>query len=296
MAKKGNRLLPNIQNEMFMQSGLKNNALFSLYWNKLTNIAISLIRWENLPDGIDARKIEYYLYMYGKIIFFRDEIAEQYCCLPFISNGGFDNNGYPVRRTAYSPYNNYRYPNLTAENSVIIYDNLMKTTPKIELLNYIQKLYHIDNVIDVNLNAQKTPILLECDEKQKQTLLNMYQQYDGNRPVIMGYKNADLGKKITAITTGAPYLVDKLNEYKQNVYNEFLTSRGVVAITESKKERMIVSEISSMNGGAYAARLSEMGARETGVGEINKKFNLNIDVEFIDYITQTENNGGVENV
>ena len=53
---------------------------------------------------------------------------------------------------------------------------------------FAQKLYNVSRAIDVNINAQKTPLMIVCDEKQKLTMKNVYMQYEGNEPFIFANK------------------------------------------------------------------------------------------------------------
>lgn len=46
------------------------------------------------------------------------------------------------------------------------------------------RLYEAERTADVNIKAQKTPVLLLMDEKQRLTMENIYSQYEGNKPVI----------------------------------------------------------------------------------------------------------------
>ena len=43
--------------------------------------------------------------------------------------------------------------------------------------------------MDVNIQAQKTPILILAEESQRLTMQNAYMQYDGNEPFIFGNKS-----------------------------------------------------------------------------------------------------------
>ena len=46
------------------------------------------------------------------------------------------------------------------------------------------RLYEAERTCDVNIKAQKTPIILKGDESLKLTLKNLFNNYDGNQPVI----------------------------------------------------------------------------------------------------------------
>ena len=80
---------------------------------------------------------------------------------------------------------------------------------------------------EVLIKAQKTPVLILTDEKQRLTMENLYSQYDGNRPIIFGDKNNLDFDKIKSINTEAPFVADKIMEYKKEIWNEALTFLGI---------------------------------------------------------------------
>ena len=133
----------------------------------------------------------------------------------------------------------------------------------------------MDRAIDVNANAQKTPILILCDEKQRLTMLNLYKQYDGNEPVIFGDKNLN-AKGVTVLQTGAPYVADRLYELKTQLWNEALTYLGISSINSQKKERMITDEVTRNLGATIASRYSRLQSRREACKKINAMFGLNI--------------------
>ena len=85
------------------------------------------------------------------------------------------------------------------------------------------RLYEAERASDVNIKAQKTPVLLLVDEKQRLTMENLYSQYDGNKPFIFGDKKQFNSDSIKSIRTDAPFVADKLMEYKKEIWNEALT-------------------------------------------------------------------------
>lgn len=264
----------NTTNELFKVSAAQNNASYLNYLDRLINLALSLFEWHNLPETIDGRFLEIQLLTKGYCLFFNDEIIG-YLALPCMIGGELNVYNIPVRRTAYAS-NGYQNEK-TEKNSVIIYNNMLRTNEYPLLEYYAMRLWNLDRIIDINANAQKTPILISCDEKQRLTLKNLYAKYDGNQPFIFGDKSLTSGI-IQAINTGAPYVADRLYQLRTNIYNEALTFIGVSNISYTKKERMIRDEIQQLNAGTINGRYSRLMARKQACNEINKMFNLNINV------------------
>ena len=275
----------------FEESAITNVTTFDFYVDRLTELAISMFEWKNLPDGVDERFLELTLFTDGQAVFFKDEIAEQYACLQVTTNGRLNKYRVPITRRAYA-VNGYN-KELTIDNSVIIYNNRLRQ-PGIRYTNmYAKRLWDLDRTIDVNAKAQKTPILVQCTEAQRLTLLNLYKDYDGNSPFIFGDKNLDL-TGLKSINTGAPYVADKIYTLKTQIWNEALTYLGISNINIQKKERLITDEVVRNQGGTIASRYSRLKARKQACEEINKMFGLNISVSYSEDFSLIDESGSVE--
>lgn len=265
------------KHDIFDESMVLNNLTYRQYLNRLTELAISMFEWKNLPDTVDERYLELHLFETGCMVYFQDDILGD-LCLDSITNGKLSVYGDPLLRRAYSGYNNYQKL-LSYKDSVIIWNNLLHTNSILDVEMFARRLYNIDRIIDVNANAQKTPVLLQGNEKQRLTLLNLYKEYDGNAPFIFGDKNLDINS-LKAFSTNAPYVCDKLYQLKTQIWNEALTYLGISNINIQKKERLITDEVTRNQGGTIASRYSRLESRRKAVKKINKMFGTNIEVNY----------------
>ena len=260
----------------FWESAYMNNRTYQQYYWHLLGLAISMFEWKNLPDTIDERFLELTLFSDGKALFFRDDVIGD-LTLQVALSGPFDVYRIPMNRRAYSA-NGYQ-KQCDNKNSVIIWNNTMHTDSKLDVEMFAKKLYDIDMSIIVNAKAQKTPTLILCDEEEKLTLENIYMQYDGNKPVIFGKKGLN-PNSVSAISTGAPYVADKLFELKTRYWNEALTYLGISNLAINKKERLISEEVSKAMGSTIANRYVRLNTRKQAAKEINRMFGLNIEVDY----------------
>ena len=265
------------KHDIFDESMILNNLTYRQYLNRLTELAISMFEWKNLPDTVDARYLELHLFETGCMVYFKDEIIGD-LCLDCIVNGRLDVYGNPLLRRAYSGYNNYQKL-LKSNNSVIIWNNYLHSNSILDVEMFARRLYNIDRIIDINANAQKTPVLVIGNEKQRLTLLNLYKEYDGNAPFIFGDKNLDINA-LKALSTDAPYVCDKLYQLKTQIWNEALTYLGISNINIQKKERLITDEVTRNQGGTIASRYSRLESRRQAVEKINDMFGTNIKVNY----------------
>lgn len=260
----------------FVESAYMNNRTYLQYYNRLTELALSMFEWKNLPDSIDERFLEMCLYSKGCAVFFEDEELG-YLGLRCIIGGRLNVYQIPIDRTAIAT-NGYQRK-LTEKDSVIIYNNYLHTNSMLDIEMFSKRLYNIDRAIDVNANAQKTPVLIQCDDSQRLTMKNLYKQYEGNEPFIFATKGLDTNA-IKVLQTGAPYVADKLYELKVQIWNEALTYLGIANINTNKKERMVVDEVARNQGGTIASRYSRLESRRQACRKINEMFGLNIWVDY----------------
>lgn len=264
-------------NTLFDDSLAMNNRTYIQYLNRLTELAISMFEWKNLPPTVDPRYIELKLFETGCVVYFQDDVIGD-LCLDCITSGRLDVYGYPVLRRAYSAYNNYQKL-LKPSNSAIIYNNYLRTNSVLDIKMFARRLAVLDRIIDVNANAQKTPVMIRGSEKQRLTMMNLYKEFDGNAPFIFGDKDLDL-KDLTVLKTDAPYVADKIYQLKTQIWNEALTYLGISNININKKERLITDEVTRNQGGTIASRYSRLEARRQGVKRANELFGGNIEVNY----------------
>lgn len=273
------------KNQAFHDALMANGATYVQYYNRLMELSMSMFEWKNLPDTVDERYLELGLFSSGCMIFFKDDVIGE-LALNMTYQGGFDIYGEPTRRRAYSRYNQFQ-TTLDKDNSVIIWNNMLRTNSALDVQMFAYRLYNLDRIVDINANAQKTPVLITCDEKQKLTMKNLYVQYEGNYPVIFGDNNLDI-KSLSVLKTDAPFVSDKIYDLKVKIWNEALTYLGISNINTTKKERMITDEVIRNQGGTIASRYSRLESRRRAVKKINKMFGLNITVDYREDFQSTD--------
>ena len=258
------------------QSAELNNKTYIDYYNRLMELALNVFEWENLPPSVDERFLELTLYEMGYCLYFNDEIIGN-LALTCTIGGQLDVYRIPVLRRAYA-VNGYNKM-CSTKNSVLIFNNYLHTPTQLTIELFARRLYEIERAIDVNVKAQKTPTLILSSEQQRLTMQNLYMKYDGNEPFIFGDKNMDI-EGIKSLKTDAPFVADKLENLKHQIWNEALTFCGIENSNQDKKERLVSDEVGSNYGNIEAQRNVMLNARKQAVKKINAMFGTNIDVHF----------------
>lgn len=273
--------MPKKRDSQFCESLLLNNRTYLQYYNRLTELAVSMFEWKNLPKSVDARFLEMCLFSDGMCVFFKDEVLGE-LALQVMIGGKLNVYRIPTDRTAYAT-NGYTRK-LDETNSVIIFNNYLHTNSMLDVEMFSKRLYNLDRAIDVNANAQKTPILIQCgSESERLTMMNLYKQYDGNEPFICATDKLNAGG-FKVLQTGAPYVADRLYELKTQYWNEALTYLGISNVNTQKKERLITDEVSHDQGSVIASRYSRLESRRQACKMINEMFGLDIWCDYRDDI------------
>ena len=255
-----------------------NDNTYIDYLDRLKLIAISLFEWKGLDEiaGYGAsRFMELALYENGRACFYKDnEIGFKV----FRANPNDKFNIYmlPDKIMAWSlGYSK----TIDFDECVFVMNNLLMkpTFETLQLMAY--RLYETERTIDINLIAQKTPVLIEGDTKTILTLKNVYMQYSGNTPFIFGNKQFDISNKLNVLKTDAPYLIDKLELHKHEIWNECMTYLGINNANTDKKERLITDEVDSNNDLINYYLNCFYKTRKEACDLINKKYNLDIKLE-----------------
>ena len=252
-----------------------NNLTFTDYFYRLSLIALSIFKWDNLPNGINERWIEKYLFDIGECMFFKDPIL-----------------GFRVSKSIDKGINIYNEPiDLEPESTgltepktykngidaVLIKNNDLSipTLPTLQL--YAYRLADLTRTQDVNITAQKTPILIITSDRQKLTMKNVFNQWSGNEPVIYGDKEMNIdGVKV--LKTDAPIVFDKIQIQKHQLWNEVMTFLGVNNANQDKKERLVDDEVQANNEQVKISLDVMLKARQSACSEINRIFGTNIKV------------------
>ena len=277
-----------LNNYKFVDSLRINDATYIDYLERLKKVALSIFEWKNLPPSMNARWLERSLYYNGQCALLKDKkfgFINTNCT----SAGYINIYGLPTRLNCYSfEYQSQRklytglnpvlsdkqQDNMQYNECILVQNNWesIPTCSTIELFAF--RLYEAEQTAFTNIKAQKTPVMILVDEKQRILMENLYNQYDGNQPFIFGDKNLLEGTNIEALKTEAPFIADKIMEYKKEIWNEALTFLGINNLTIEKKERMITDEANSNNELINLNLQSYLAPRLEACRQFNEKFGL----------------------
>ena len=161
---------------------------------------------------------------------------------------------------------------------------------------YLQKITDVEMVIKMNLKSQKTPWIIGAtpeDNKKIQSILDNLE--DDNPNLFVDLEDVDKAK---ALVSGAPYVLDKLYNYKQALENELKEYLGLENMgMGEKKEHLITAEIEASDEVIGESNYNFIDTIKEFFDNIEKVLGLKYDIvekHQIEYSDDTEEEEEVE--
>lgn len=261
-----------------INSQLSNFATYNMYLRQLLTLAENVFEFKNLNSYIDVSYLNKQLLRKGSVAFFKDEVLGL-LALPYTIVNGLDVYGRPTKIEVLGQ-NGYRRI-LKSDEFVIMYDNNGRYPLYLDICQYAERLALNVRTSDINIAQQKTPRIFKTSTEKERSVKDLVNNVDGNENTIITYDNMDLDET-SMVLAPAPYVTDKIDMHKENIWNEFLRLIGISNLSMMKKERNISDEIQAMQGGTIASRFSRFEPRKRAIEEINKKFKENIEIQYYD--------------
>lgn len=208
---------------------------FSIFFHN--SVSIETTQFKDLPKRYLLRT----LMNKGAIAF--DKTTQLF--LPFTASG-IDIYGLPER---YNLIGMNGYTKMCDPEEVVI---LRANDKMIPIQFYLEqqsvKLAEIDMAIDQNLEAIKTMSLVEVPDKATMlSFSNLESARQIGASVVFVNKSANIKGNINVASTGAEYLVDKLQEARREILNETFQTLGIGTMNTYKKERVQSAEVEASN-------------------------------------------------
>lgn len=270
-------------NREFIDSSLLNTETYLNYLERLKQVAISQFEWLNLPSSMNAQFLERCLYEFGKASLLK---TKDYGFINAKAVGSSDLNIYmlPSSINCFSTdslneerklYNGFLDEETSEYDYCVLVKNnqdMIPTEPTLRLFAW--RLYEAERTCDTNIKAQKTPVLIVGDESLKLAMKNLFEKYEGNEPVVYADKKQLGTDTLRALKTDAPFIADKVMEYKKEIWNEALTFLGINNINVEKRERLVKEEANANNELVNLNLQNRLLVRKEACKQFNELFNL----------------------
>lgn len=256
------------------ETAFLNMATFIDYYKRLRLLTLSAFEWQGLPESCNAEYLERTLFEKGESAFLINPDTGKLINTKCTASNMLNIYGIPIQYNCYAA-NGFSETKWT-DDIVICRNNIDRLPSEGTIQLFARRLYEAERACDVNIKGQKTPVLIVSEDTQKLTVDNIYMQYDGNMPRISARKNFDVNS-FKVFPTVAPFVSDKIQVYKRNVWNEFLTFIGVNNVETEKRERLTNDEVNANNNVVNLSADTMLLTRQKTADELNanaEKFRL----------------------
>lgn len=258
----------------------QNQLTVTNYYHWLKMLCMSMFEWTGLPETINTDYLEETLFETGKLIFFKDDVLG-YLALRCVPQGTVNVYGEPTSYTVNVPGYQSKIKLVHRHNAVVIKNNQLAEPSMYMVGDFAGRLAETERTIDINIKAQKTPWLVSvANDKVLLSLRNAYKQLSDGEPVLFVDKELLAGDPLKVMNTSAPYVVDKLDTHKMNLWNEALTFLGINNANTEKRERLITDEVKANEQLVTMSANTMLKKRKEAAETINKVFpGLDVGVE-----------------
>ena len=135
---------------------------------RLSMMAQTVFKWNGLPNNIDEKHLERYLFNEGRCMFYKDPNVGWIItkCVDAGTLNFYDEPTQllPVATDAAELDLTTREP---GEDCVLIYNNDYAYPTARTIMMYAARLTELQRTIDINIHAQKTPVLIKASDKTR---------------------------------------------------------------------------------------------------------------------------------
>ena len=244
-------------------------TFFDMY-TRLMMLAQAVFKWEGLPNGIDEKHIERFLFHEGRCMFFRDPM-KGWMVAKCTDQGWLNYYDEPTHLTPAAANCDMMLskPYEVGMECAVIFNNDYAIPTHRTISLYAARLADIQRTMDVNINAMKTPVIIKCNDKQRLSVENMYRQVDDYKVKIVVDKTMETDE-IKVLNVAAPVVFDKLAIEKSRMWNEVMTFLGVNNANMDKRERLVDDEVQANNEQIMLSAQMMLKARERAAETMSK--------------------------
>jgi len=267
-----------------INSQISNFKTYSMYFREMMTLAENVFEFKNLPEFVDVSFLNKNLLRKGSVAFFEEKDLGL-IALPYTNFGKLDVYGRPNKIEVYGENSFHRI--LNRDEYVLMYDNNGRYPLYLDICQMAERIALCVRTIDINMIHQRTPRIWKTSQDKLLSVKNLVNNIDAMEEDVISYNSLDI-EDLNAVLAPAPYVSDKIDLHLRELWAEFFRLIGVANLQEQKRERVIIDEMIASQGGTIASRFSRFEPRKNAVEKINKKFGVDIQVQYYDGEPTTE--------
>jgi len=254
-----------------------------LYRDTLTEMAMNRFKWEGLPESISPRFLEALLFNFGLAVIWEYDAIGKPIAIKAQGVGQPNYQGDPVEFNLIAPgSDNIHETQVPAKDVVPVWANYLRTPEISKVILFARRLAAIDRTLEINTEGMRYTKLISVSENQRHSWAQIMRQHAEGQPVIYGTEGLD-PSVLGVFDIGVPaHALPTVRDEANQVWNQALTFLGINNANQDKKERLIADEVGANNAHVAAIQAINLNSRRYAAEQMNKKFNLNVTVDFQD--------------
>lgn len=258
------------ENEMnFSKNELK-------YIKNIATLSCEQFYYKNLPDDLTSQIIELSLFFRYNLCFVKDKNFDKVILAIYVPNGTFNIYMKPTKVKIIYLNGKTCYEEYDYEDIVPIRDNIMGIPPMLVVKEYIEQLTIADKTFNITMFNLRMPTIFKGDKQTEAELKKLYDKMLNFEPVVFS-NNKQFKETVEAFDFKPSVNPIDIYDIIKELKNQALQSIGIYSDT-GKKERLLVSEVSSQNDFVDMIYQSRLRNRKEAITLCNKKFGTNIEV------------------
>lgn len=276
----------NLYNSMRSPSSVhcRNTALVEYYTKYLLEKAISVFKFDGIPDKWAMNYFQYVLFGYGYVAIIN---TDKYGVIPQLSG-----------LTGYNVF--YQPTMVTIANPLLDGHKTLEIGTQCEIIklqpNYSGVMDIVTTYADLMalcletaginlLNSKMSYIFFSQNKAAAETYKKMYDKVASGEPMAVIDKSLldDEGNPAWTMFTqnvGQNYITDKILNDLQTIEDQFNTEIGIPNANTQKKERLIVDEVNANNIDTNAKIALWLETMQRDIDKVNQMFGLNLTVSY----------------
>lgn len=255
--------------------------LKTYYSNKYYNLFLTKYRFNELSKE-ENEYIFKKFWSDGTIAIFKDEFIEDKLFFAPYSVNGWNMYDAPINVLLINTKNSDVIPNKIMEvNKDVVIAYIMKTHKGVRwyVENIIDKIVNVEMVINTNLYTHKLPYIFGVTPEDENEFKSIVDSIFNDELEIC--VSADRVDQLKVLNNNAPYIIDKLYNYKTSLENELDTFLGIDN-APSLESRMLVDQINSNNEKIQESKESFMYCLDEMIKDVKDVFGVTLTLDVIE--------------
>lgn len=219
------------------------------YDNKYYNIFMNSLKFEGDITYEERNWLMKQMWTDGTICITKDDYVDVLHYTPYLVTS-YNYLEYPetirLVNTHQAPFINVNRNYITNKDAVLLWILPSQQPIRRVVDYYISRLVQVDMVINTNLNVHKLPFFVGVSEQDIDKANDIIDRILNDELVI--FRDLDDLNLVKSYAAGAPYIIDKLYQYRKGLESELQTYLGVDnAGADNSKDRFLVDEVNANN-------------------------------------------------